>query len=60
MRNSFLLNAGNGEKESVLWVAAVLLLCLLNFQTDSGVTGYVFQHYVECKPALDEVDKKPN
>lgn len=58
MKNSVVLIAGDGENESVLSVAGVLLLPRLNYQTEGGGAEYVLHQCVKCTTALYEGDKE--
>lgn len=57
-QNSFLSITSDAEKAFVLCVAKLRLLFRLNFKTDSIEKETVYLQYVECAPAVNDVDKK--
>lgn len=46
MKGSFVLKAGDSKERSLLWVANVLLLLLLNIHLHSSATEYFILEYM--------------
>lgn len=58
MKYSFLIIGWEKEKESVLWIAKILLLFVLKMQGNLAAKESAFLRYMQCTKSLDDIDRE--